>query len=128
MYHILIKDDYTIYRKGISAIIKSCFPYSQITEADSTRSLAYKARHQKWDLIILDIAEASAENFALLSTLKNNLPETRLIITTEVENPLLTKALIAAGASACLTKDCSIENFVKAVDHTAVGKIQLNYN
>ncbi|MCC6289463.1 MAG: response regulator transcription factor [Chitinophagaceae bacterium] len=116
MYHILVKDDYTIYRKGINEIIRTKYPYSNITEVDSSVNLAAKASQQNWDIIIFDVTDSSVKNFHLLSALKQTCPGTRLIVTTSVENFLLKNALISAGAYACITKDCSTENFIKAID------------
>ncbi|MFT3747974.1 MAG: response regulator [Agriterribacter sp.] len=116
MYNILLKDDYAIYRKGINEILRSRFPFSGITEVDSAIKLADNASRQNWDIIIFDIADLSGKNFQLLSTLKQACPESRLIVTTDAENLLLKNALIAGGASACIAKDCSIEDFIKAID------------
>lgn len=122
MYNILLKDDYAIYRKGINEILRSRFPYSGIIEVDSAVQLADKAREQNWDIIIFDIADASGKNFQLLSTLKQVCPQSKLVITTTGENPLLKNALTAAGASACIAKDCSIEDFIKAIDKATENK------
>lgn len=122
MYNILLKDDYAIYRKGINEILRSRFPYSGITEVDSAVKLADKANLQNWDIIIFDIADLSGKNFHLLSTLKQACPESRLIITTNAENPVLKNALISAGASACIAKDCSIEDFIEIIYKTIENK------
>lgn len=122
MYTILLKDSYAIYRRGITEIIKSKFPYSNITEVDSIGNLADMAGRQNWDIIIFDVTDSSNKNFQLLLTLQQTCPQSKLIITTHTENLLLTNAFIAAGALACVNKNCSAEDFIKAIDKAVENK------
>lgn len=113
MFHILIKDTLTIYAKGISEIIRSHFINTSIVEANSNTDLAEKINQQYWDIIILD---AGKEDLSLLNLVKKNNPETTIIITTHVENPLFTTVLKSAGASFILIKSCSEDDFIKTVE------------
>lgn len=117
MYQILVKDDYTIYTKGITEIIRDRFADTHIAEVSSENDLLQNAGRQSWDIIIVDIEEPLKESFSLLVQIKKASPRTPVIVTTSIDNPLMVTAIIAEGVSACLTKSCSAEDFIAAVEN-----------
>lgn len=117
MYHILIKDDYTIYSKGISEILKSHFSNTNIAEVSLKVDLLEKANQENWDVIIVDIEDPEKGDFTLLKNIKKANPKASIIVTTHTDNPLLTTAIKTTGASAYLTKSCTEEDFIATIEN-----------
>ena len=55
MLHVLIKDEYVIYRKGITGLIREFFPLSHVVESATLEELSGLITQNDWSLIIADV-------------------------------------------------------------------------
>lgn len=118
MYKVLIKDNFSIYTKGIAAIIKSRFSKTHITETSSVHELLQKISEQNRDMIIFDMEETDKDDFNLLQQIKMFNPQAATIVTTHSSNPLYISDIKSAGISACILKNCSEEDFIRIIENT----------
>lgn len=122
MYQILVKDDYTIYRKGIAEIIKTGIAGSHVTEVSSFNDLAAYAGQKKVDIIVMDMEESTEEYLRLFSMLKTERENTTFIVTTHTTNPDFINEIISAGAFACINKDSSAELLINTIEKSIAEK------
>ncbi|MFT3702480.1 MAG: response regulator [Agriterribacter sp.] len=115
MFYILIKDDYIIYRKGLSALIKENFPSSTIIEVEATSSLLAKTSELPAGLIIIDIREVDEKDIDVLKQIRKQLPHTGIIVMTFSSSSLFATEMVEAGATVCLNKNCSVPDFTAAL-------------
>lgn len=111
MLHVLIKDEYAIYRKGIAGLIRELFPLSHIVESATLKELSSLMSQDSWSLIIADVKEMNGEVMDFLQYYRKSFKEKPLLVMTEPFNPLLHSGLIMAGAAACLNKSCTGREF-----------------
>ncbi len=126
MLRILIKDDYLIYRKGLSAILKEHFPESIITEAGNSKTLFSILGDEAWDVVIVDVMWMDNLSINTLKKLRHMLPSAPLVAMTLSSNLLFTTAVMSAGADICLNKNCSFAELTAALEkvimaHKPVG-------
>ena len=127
MLHVLIKDDYGIYRKGLTGLIRSLFPLSHIVESATLKELSARMTQDSWSLIITDVKEMNGEVMDFLQYYRKSFKEIPLLVMTSSFNPLLHSGLIMAGAAACLDKSCSATEFWTVLEKTfQANNIRLN--
>lgn len=122
MYCILIKDDYSIYTKGIAEIIKNSIPNAYIEEVVTGADLLQKVILQHWHIIIsdTDISDTNdpgKDNSFLLAQIRKFNPQTAVIVTTNVDITARTSAVESADTTVYLTKSCSEEDLIRAVEN-----------
>ena len=111
MLHVLIKDDYGIYRKGIAGLIREFSPLSHIVESATLEELSVLMAQNSCSLIITDVKEMNGEVMDFLQYYRKSFKAIPLLVMTESPNPLLHSGLTMAGASACLNKSCTGREF-----------------
>jgi len=111
MLHVLIKDEYVIYRKGIAGLIREFFPSAHIVESATLEQLSALTTQDNWSLIITDVKEMNGELMDFLQYYRKSFKEIPLLVMTESSNPLLHSGLVMAGAAACLNKNCTGREF-----------------
>ena len=111
MLHVLIKDEYVIYRKGITGLIREFFPLSHVVESATLEELSGLITQNDWSLIIADVKEMNGEVMDFLQYYRRSFKDIPLLVMTESFNPLLHSGLMMAGAAACLNKSCTGREF-----------------
>jgi DNA-binding NarL/FixJ family response regulator len=122
MLHVLIKDEYVIYRKGIAGLIRELFPLSHIVESATLEELSGLITQNDWSLIIADVKEMNGAVMDFLQYYRKSFKGIPLLVMTESLNPLLHSGLLLAGAAACLNKSCTGREF-----RSTLEKILGNY-
>ena len=113
---IIIVDDHQIVRDGIKAMFLTNNEVEVIGEAGDYDELMQLLKTSNPDVIILDITLPGKSGVEITKELKNDNPETKILIlssNTDEENIV---GAIQAGANGFLPKDTSKEEFVEAVN------------
>lgn len=120
---ILIADDHMIVRSGLKHILELEFPDVVIGEATTSSELLNKARAERWDVVILDVALGAESGLSALPRLKaacRNLPV--IVLSMYGERQFVVRAL-ADGASAYLTKEqAADEDLFRAIRTVCAGR------
>jgi two-component system invasion response regulator UvrY len=124
---IIIADDHTIVRQGISRLLKENFPFAEIVEASDTVDLVKLVRREKWDVIISDITMPPGDSgLEAVKEIKSISPSTPVIIMSMHSPEHYAVRAIKAGASGYLSKDSASLELVKAINHVLSGKRYVN--
>ena len=122
MIQILIVDDQELVRTGLRHILERSQSTGTITEASTGEDAVQLCKKLKPDVILLDISLPGLSAFESTRRLKRVRPETGIIVlATHAKSPYPTR-LLDAGASGYLTRDCSAEELLEAVETVAEGK------
>jgi len=68
--NILLADDHSIIRRGLSSILSEAYPHAVIEEVSNGIDLIKKAIKQNWDIIISDISMPGKTGLEALKELK----------------------------------------------------------
>ena len=118
---ILIADDHTIMRMGLTAILSSKKDLEVIGEADSGESAVQQARELRPDVILMDILMPHKDGAeATIEILKENPNAKILVLTSAVSADAIARAL-AAGASGALLKNIDYGDLVNTIRTIAGG-------
>ncbi|KIA94362.1 hypothetical protein OA93_19665 [Flavobacterium sp. KMS] len=113
-FNILLADDHSVVRHGISLLLKEAFRSINITHADSFEEVISKLR-QKQDLIFLDINLPGGNSTKMVEKIKQNHPNLLILMFSAYDETQYALRYIHAGANGFLNKDSSDEEIIKAV-------------
>jgi DNA-binding NarL/FixJ family response regulator len=120
--HVLIADDHAIVRQGLKQILSETDDLVITGEADDGAEALQLARHQPWDVSLLDVSMPNRNGIDTLKQLKKEFPRLPvLILSMHPEEQYAVRAL-KAGASGYLTKQSAPEQLVTAIRQVASGK------
>lgn len=122
MIRVLIADNYPLSLNGVSAILKKEFEKIQIYETDNIRKADKLAAGTKIDLLILAQSEIGKNSLSQVRRLKNSYPDVPILVMCIYPESTFTYKVIKAGASAYLSRNCDIPEFVDAVEKLLSGQ------
>ncbi len=110
---ILIADDHDVVRLGVSLLLETRYPDTQITAANTIFAAMEQLANEPAQLLVLDI-QMPGMDLEKISTIKSNHPETKILLfsglATERAIPY-----VRAGADGYLSKYSSNDEFMTAV-------------
>jgi len=121
MIKILIVDDHAIVRRGIINILSSEKDIVVTGEASSFDEFNEKFSTYNFDILILDITMPGKNGLDGLIEIKQNHPDTKVIILTMHSDEEIVKRAFKTGCSAYLNKDSVPDELVRAVKYVYDG-------
>jgi DNA-binding NarL/FixJ family response regulator len=112
---VLIADDFPLTRMGIASSLKRDPAIEVVGEAQDGVDALALAHELRPDVIVLDLQMPGIGGIEVLHMLREELPETRALITTASESPESLIDAISAGAAGYLSKRTSGEALRQAV-------------
>jgi two-component system, NarL family, response regulator LiaR len=125
---ILIADDHELVRQGLVALLSVKPGIEVIGQAKDGVEAIELARELTPDIILMDLLMPEKNGIEATREIKNDNPDTRvLIITSFAEDENVYKA-IKAGALGYLLKDSSPQDLIQAIHDVCAGKMSLHPN
>ena len=101
---ILIADDNDIVRRGVRGILARVANWEVCGEARDGSEALRKARELLPDLILLDISMPGTNGLEVARVLRQEVPETKILVISQHDPIQLLPRVIEAGAHACVDK------------------------
>jgi two-component system invasion response regulator UvrY len=122
MLRILIADDHTIVRRGLTQILLEEFPFAFIEEVADAGELINKVMKEEWNVVISDISMPGRSGLESLIQIKQYNPKLPVLILSVHSEDHYAIRVLKAGAAGYLNKDLAPEELVKAVNCVLAGK------
>jgi DNA-binding NarL/FixJ family response regulator len=122
MIRVLIVDDHTILRRGLSQIISETDDLEVAGEADSGAQAIKLARAQAFDVVLLDISMPDRNGLDTLKQLKKEKPKLAVLMLSMHPEEHYAMRALKAGASGYLTKQSAPALLVTAIRQVASGR------
>lgn len=119
---LLIVDDHTLVRDGLKAILSSFPEIESIYEAKDGVEAVEVASSIKPDLILMDVQMPKMNGLEALKAIKKNLPQTKVLMLTILNNKEIVSEAVKFGAEGYLVKNSSKEELRKAINKVIEGK------
>jgi DNA-binding NarL/FixJ family response regulator len=110
---VLIADDRLQSRKGLQALFTTCPEVEVVGKAADGREAVELVEEHRPDVVVIDARMPVMDGFEAARLIKDQFPETRVVILTMYGSCQAEAA--AAGADAFLVKGCPIEKLLEAV-------------
>jgi len=112
---ILIVDDHSITRLGVSLTLKDMFPDVDITEAYDESSAIHELKMQLYDLMVFDINMPGSDPLLLLETALGLNAKMKTLVFSMVSEKTHAKHFLKKGADGFLNKDSDNTEFKNAI-------------
>ncbi len=112
---VLIADDHSLFRDGLTSLLEAA-GLDVVAEAGNGQAAVQETLRLRPDLVLLDIAMPEMNGLEALRQIKQQLPETRVVMLTASDEDADLFAAIKAGAQGYLQKDLSSVQFLEMLD------------
>jgi DNA-binding NarL/FixJ family response regulator len=121
MIRVLVTDDHTVLRKGVTALLEREEDITAVGEAATADQAVIKARALQPDVILLDVVMPWKIGFDALPELQRVAPEARVIMLSMQTNPSAIRQALVSGAAGYLSKHASDTDLLDAIRRVAAG-------
>ncbi len=111
---VLIADDHPMVREGLRSMLDA-EGIQVIGEATNGSEAVEKVQHLQPDLVLMDVRMPDMDGLAATELIKQNSPETAVIVVTSYESKEYLRRAIAAGAAGYILKGMSRQSLIDAV-------------
>lgn len=115
MLNILIADDHSIIRFGVTLLIQANFPGANVYECASFEGVIKTLGTVPIHLILLDINIPGGDTLRMIDAIKLKQPLARVLMFTAYNEHIFATRYLQAGAHGYLVKDSSEEELGKAI-------------
>lgn len=122
MIKIILADDHQLIREGLRKILRDESDMNIVADVGDTKELFVYLSKQKVDVVVLDVNMPGRSGIDVLSDLKKEFPDVRiLMLSMHAEDSLAIRA-IKSGASGYLTKNTAPDEIAKAIRKIYSGR------
>lgn len=123
---LLIVDDHEVVRQGLVAMLGRRPNFQVVAEAGSAAESLDMARRFRPDLVVMDVRLPDGSGIEACREIRDELPETRVVILTSYPDEEAVFSAIIAGASGYLLKQVRGRDLVAALEAVARGESLLD--
>lgn len=126
MTTVMIVDDHSVVRMGLTALLQRVPGFTVVGEAGRVAEAIQKADQLKPDVVLMDVRLPDGSGIECCRTVRASRPETRVLMLTSYDDRDAAVASVIAGASGYLLKQVEPEELVRAVRLVAGGACLLD--
>ena len=117
---ILLADDHQIFREGLASLLERQQDMDVIQQASDGLQAVRVSRDLKPDVVVMDLTMPGMNGIEATRLIANEVPEVKVLCLSVHGDTQFISAVLDAGASGYLLKDCAFEELVTAI-HTVMG-------
>lgn len=119
---VLIADDHTIVRQGLTSVLHGTTDIVVIAEAGDGYEAVEKAFEMRPDVVVLDISMPRLNGLEAARRITRKLPDCRVLVLTMHEAEEYVLRMVRAGVSGYLVKDGAASELITAIRAVRAGK------
>jgi len=117
---ILLADDHQIFREGLASLLERQQDMDVIQQASDGLQAVRVSRDLKPDVVVMDLTMPGMNGIEATRLITNEVPGVKVLCLSVHGDTQFISAVLDAGASGYLLKDCAFEELVTAI-HTVMG-------
>jgi DNA-binding NarL/FixJ family response regulator len=121
MIRVYIAEDHAIVRRGLRQILESSGAFEVVGEATTGREVLNATNKETWDVLLLDLSMPFVSGGEVLKRVLAERPTLAVVILSMYPADQYAERLLTDGARAYLSKDCSPEDVIAAVERAVRG-------
>jgi DNA-binding NarL/FixJ family response regulator len=122
---ILIADDHTLVREGISALLKFYDDIEVVGEAANGKEAIDKVNELNPDVVLMDIAMPGLGGLEATLEIKKRHPDTKILVLTQYSDKEYVNRFLKAGVSGYILKKAVGTELISAIRAVSKGELYL---
>ncbi len=122
---VLLVDDHAILRSGLRALLATYPDIEVVGEASGGEEAIQLVRRQQPDVVLMDVAMPGMNGLVATRYIREQSPETKILILTQYGNQEYVQPLLEAGASGYVLKQAADSELIKAIRAVFRGEAYL---
>lgn len=123
---IVIADDHSIVRRGLRAVLAADRGFEVVAESGTIDGARQRVRGHHPDVLVLDLTMPGGSSLKAIPEIRDESPETQIVVLTMHDEPEYARQAMSAGALAYVVKEAADDELVEAVRRAAAGETFLN--
>ncbi len=126
MIRVMLVDDHVLMRQGTRALLSTATDIEIVAETGRAEEARAQARRLHPDVVLLDIRLHQSSGIDVARTLREELPQVKVLVLTTYNYETYVRALFAIGVHGYLLKSASDVELIEAVRAVHRGEMALN--
>jgi two-component system response regulator NreC len=123
---IVLADDHEVVRSGLRLVLEAEPDLDVVAEASDIESARRYVRGHHPAVLVLDLNMPGGSSLEAIPTLREESPETQIVVLTMQQEPAFAREALSSGALGYVLKEAAGEELVQAVRRAAAGESYLN--
>lgn len=123
---IIVADDHTIVRHGLTKLLQQESDVEVVAQAQNGHATVELARELSPDIIVMDVGMPDLNGIDATQQILRENPEIKVLALSMHSGRKFVVAMLKAGASGYLLKDCALEELTGALQTIMSGRIYLS--
>ena len=123
---IVLADDHVVVRSGLRMLLDSDSGFEVVAEASNIEDARRYVRGHHPRVLVLDLNMPGGSSLEAIPILRQESPETQIVVLTMQQEPAFAREALAGGALGYVLKEAADEELVEAVRRAAAGESYLN--
>lgn len=123
---VVIADDHRVVRTGLRLLLEAEAGFEVVAEADDVASARHYVRAHRPKVLVLDLNMPGGPSLLAIPTLREEVPETQIVVLTMQDDPAFAREALKAGALGFVLKRAAENELIEAVRLAAQGELYLN--
>jgi two-component system response regulator NreC len=122
---IVLVDDHVVVRSALRMLLEAEPEFEVVSEAGDAEEAARKVRGHHPQVLVLDINMPGGSGLAAVPRIREESPETQIVVLTMQNEPAFAREAMQAGALGYVLKEAADAQLVQAVRMAAAGETYL---
>lgn len=118
---LMIADDHAVVRSGLNCLLENT-DVEIVGEAGNGEEAVALVEQCDPDVVLMDVRMPTTDGLQALDRIRGQRPETRVVMLSTYDNPTYVARSVALGAFDYLSKECSRDELLEAIQRAASGK------
>ena len=123
---IVLADDHAVVRSGLRMLLDNETGFEVVAEASDVDYARRYVRGHHPDVLVLDLNMPGGSSLEAIPILREESPETQIVVLTMQQEPAFAREALGAGALGYVLKESADDELVEAVRSAAGGERYLN--
>ena len=125
MKRVVVADDHSLFLDGITSLLEAV-GYDIVAQASNGRLAVEAVREKHPDLVLLDITMPEMDGLEALAVIKDEFPDTQVVMLTVSDDDEDLFVAIQSGADGYLLKDLNSKEFIEMLEGLEQGEAAIN--